>query len=154
MGRVIRLVVLVIVAYFAITQGLPWVRDRVEGVTEDKIEGRADPSLEPAGYCVHLAHQAGAFVTRELREVAPPPAEHLNWIDAADDIEQRIGEAEKACSCPSDACTAATEALGEIRGLVAEANRLVQGDSRVLPNFSERQEMIDVLLERARVLSR
>lgn len=151
MARVAQLLFLAIVAFFVITEGVPRIRQWVEGVSPEKVKGRADPSLDPSGYCVHLAHQAGASVARELRSVAPPPADVSGWWDAGDEIESRVRTAETACSCASDACTAASRALGEIRALVEEANRLLQGETGVVPNFARRLDEIDVLLERARV---
>jgi hypothetical protein len=152
--KLVQLVLLVAVAYFGITRGLPWVRNWVDSVTQEKIEGRTDPSLDATGYCVHLAHQAGAFVSRELRDLSPPPADSTRWVDAADEIEERVRSAENACSCPSDACEVATQALLQIRDLVAEANRILLGDTGLAPNFARRQEEIDALLEQARVHSR
>lgn len=154
MRRIIQAVLLLLVAYFGITRGIPWVRSWVDSVTQEKIEGRTDPSLDPSGYCVHLATQASALVTRQLRDLAPPPADASSWTDAGDEIESRIRTAEDACTCPGDACEVAMEALAGIRGLVAEANRVLLGEFGVAPNFARRQEEIDVLLEQARVLSR
>jgi hypothetical protein len=154
MARVAQLLFLAIVAFFVITEGVPWIRQWVEGVSPEKLEGRADPSLDPSGYCVHLAHQAGAFVARELRSVAPPPADVSSWWDAGDEMESRVRTAETACSCAGDACKVASRALGEIRTLVEEANRLLHGEPGVVPNFARRQEEIDVLLEQARIETR
>jgi hypothetical protein len=150
-ARVVKLLVVVVVLYFGVTQGLPWIRQRVEGVTQDKVEGRPDPSLDADDYCVRLAHQASAFVGQELRVLAPPPAENSGWVNAADDIERYVREAENACSCPEDACEVAGEALSQIRSLVADANDVLHGDTALVLDFARRQEEIDALLEQARV---
>ncbi len=54
MSRIIRWLVLALLLFFGITEGLPWIRARVEGITEDKVRGRSGDVSDEAVTCVRL----------------------------------------------------------------------------------------------------
>jgi hypothetical protein len=154
MARIVRWLVVALLLFFGITEGLPWIRGWVEGITEDKVTGRPTGVIDDASMCVHLAHRVSAFAGQEIGRVTTPPTDSPAWVEATYEIRDRIGDADRACTCPSSACDKARQALAELRGLVDDVDRLIGGDARLVGTLARRQEQIDVLLEQARALSR
>ena len=154
MGRIVRWLVIALLLFFGVTEGLPWIRARVEGITESKVTGRPVDVADDAAMCVHLAHRASAFAVQEVGRVTTPSRDSAAWVEASYEVRDRISEAERACSCPSAACDKARQAMTELVDLVNDIDRLIGGDARFAGTLARRQEQINVLLEQARVLSR
>lgn len=152
MIRILKLAALALVLLVFVTEVLPWIRDRVEGVTEEKIVGRPDPmTLGDETVCVHLATEASTLVGDSILYVKPPPADSSDWVEASYEIQRRITEADDRCTCPGDACLTGREALGEIQALVDDIDRMISGESSVAMSLANRQDRIVALLEKARV---
>lgn len=154
MIRIIQLLALAFLLFLLVTEGIPWIRDRVEGITPDKFSGRQLPDDGgDATLCVRLAHEANTYVSEQAVAASQPPGDRGLWMGSLGRIENRIYEAERVCTCPGDACDTAREALVEISELVADIDRLIGGDPRGAGELARRQEGINALLEQARVLA-
>ena len=153
MIRVIQLLVVLFLLFLLVTQGVPWIRDRVEGITPEKL-GRRLPESGDSASCIHLAHDVSALVSEQAVAASQPPGDRSRWIGSLGRIENQIYEAERACTCATDACDIARQALVEISDLVADIDRLIGGDARGAGELARRQEGINALLEQARALAR
>ncbi len=153
MIRLIQLLALAFLLFLLVTQGVPWIRDRVEGITPEKL-GRRLPEGGDAASCVQLAQDVSSFVSEQAVAASQPPGDRGRWIGSLGRIENRIYEAERACTCSTDACDIARQALVEISELVAEVDRLIGGDARGAGELARRQEGINALLEQARAQAR
>jgi len=154
MMRLIRWLAVLVVVYFGVTEFLPWMRQRVEGVTQEKIVGKTAADDAGAASCVRLALQASDLVVDESRNAVPPPADSSGWVEAGPSIQRQIAQAEDACTCDAAACRTALEALGEVSALVRDLDLLIAGQERFTGSLAHRQERIGELLERARLLVR
>ncbi|MDH3211666.1 MAG: hypothetical protein OEM05_04190 [Myxococcales bacterium] len=154
MIRVIQLLFLALLLFFVLTEGIPYIRDRVEGITPAKVSGREIEGSSESATCVRLAHQVNAYVNQQVVAASEPPGDPGLWGDSLGRIENELSEAEQACSCPTQACDTARRALREISALTANVDRLFGGDGSVAGALARRQESINALLEQARVLAR
>lgn len=155
MIRIIQLLALAFLLFLLITEGIPWIRDRVEGITPDKFSGRQLPGdAGDSALCVRLAHDVNTFVSDQAVAASQPAGDRTMWMGSLGRIENRIYEAERACTCAGDACDTARDALVELSELVSDIDRLIGGDPRGAGELARRQEGINALLEQARVLGR
>jgi hypothetical protein len=154
MMRLIRWLAVLVVVYFGVTEFLPWIRHRVEGVSQEKIVGKAPAADAGAVACVRLALEASDLVVDESRNAVPPPGDSTGWVEAGPSIQRQIAQAEDACTCDAPACRTALEALREVSAQVQDLDLLIAGQERFAGALAHRQERIGELLEQARVLVR
>jgi hypothetical protein len=154
MMRLARWLAVLVVLYFGATELLPRIRNRVEGISRDKIVGQRATVDADAGACVRRAFEVNDLVVDESRNAVPPPGDSTGWVDAAPTIQQRIAEAEDACTCDTPGCGTAREALRQISATVEDLDLLIDGQERFSGHLAQRQERIVELLERARVEAR
>ena len=114
--------------------------------------GRSGSSVG-VGRCVTTVENASESFARGLRNYSKPPIDMDSWDLFMEELKGQIFDAETECSCPRDSCQRASEALGELNGLIADFDNSLRGDSMPL-NPARRQETIDRLLKRARELDR
>lgn len=145
---IVKLLLVLIVGFFAITQGWPWLRDRLGGGSESVPAGN-----EEAGRCVARAEAASQALADAIIRFQQPPADLEAWDSARSGAEDRISSAEEACACPAESCKRAETALSEIRDLAASADDMLRGGSG-FSNLATRQERIDELINGARNLAR
>jgi len=155
MMRILRFVAIAFILFIGLTEVIPWIRNRVEGISQQKIVGRPDPLLDgEASTCVHLAVQASLRVGDEIHGAKPPPGDSSGWTAVSDEISNQINEAEDACTCSEAGCSSARQAMGELSSLVSDINLMIGGQAAGAVSLANRQERIDVLLNRARVEAR
>ncbi|MCZ6506437.1 MAG: hypothetical protein O7A04_00095 [Acidobacteria bacterium] len=140
--------------FFLLTEGIPWVRQYVEGITREKIAGRPSAMADDSTNCVHQVNQANAYLGQQLGHIWPPPGDASAWRDSTREIQNRISEAARTCACSTDACRIGREALDRIRSLVGDIDLLVGGDGRFAGTLARQQEEINALIDQAGALSR
>ena len=154
MMKILRWVAFAFLIFVLLTEVIPRIRDRVEGVSQDKIVGRPDPMAGDATACVRLAELASALVGDEVHGAKPPPGDSSGWAEASDVIHQRITEAEDVCTCPEPGCDTARDAMQELGALVNDIDQMIAGAGTGALSLTNRQERINELLEQARVEAR
>lgn len=157
MVGLVKVLVILVVAYFAVTEGWPWLRDELGLVPKGSAEDAGD-SVDAGGAgggrCVALATQASESLGAEIRRFRQPPYDLDAWSAALAGVEDRTAAAETACSCAEESCQTATAALSELRELVNAVDGVIRGEATSFRNPARAQERIDDLLNRARDLAR
>lgn len=146
LNKLITAAILLGIGYFIVSQAGPWLGQQAGGSSQsDTIEDDGG-----ASYCVDLAFAANDRLGDSLRRFAHPPVDLDQWSDSMWEIEGAINEATSSCTCPSDACSTANQALGEMRDQVSTFDSLVRGTAAGYANPATRQERILDLLNEAR----
>ncbi len=152
MGGFIKLIVIGILGYFVVTQGLPMIKEKFG----DRPRGAMTESASEAGLsaCIGAAEQANSTLSGQIRQFSRPPIDSQAWGFAFTEISRDIGAAEIQCgSCFSESCAAAGSAVAEMRAMALQFDGMASGNSRGFSNPASRQERIDGLLQQARSLS-
>ena len=144
-GKLISLAVLAAVAYFAVTEVLPWVQNEFGGG-----QGRPELVEDESAYCVDSAAAANDDMTRTVRSYSTPPVDLDSWSVAVSEIESSIRRAQAACSCPTTSCSKASQAITEIQGQLWSLDNLIRASSTGFSNPARQQERIQSLLNEAR----
>ena len=150
MERIIKLVIVVVILYFAYTEFLPWVKKELGMGTSSSIT----ESTEGGGACVALAADASLALGVGIRPFVQPPINVNAWETTNLRIESRISEAESACFCFEPSCDKANEALSVLRNLLSELDGGFRGDSPMPLNGARDQTRADALLSEAEDLAR
>jgi len=150
MVKILRWLVLALLLYLGLTEGIPWVREQIGGVTRDSLRGRDLPSNEGPLRCVHLAEDASASIGVQVRYLAATPGDPVAWEQASVPINNLIRDAEFACACPGAACENARQALAGMDELVRSLDGIMGGRATTGLDLARQQEEINTLLGRAR----
>lgn len=146
LARLLTLIVIIGVGYVLLTQGLPWLQTRLGGQpAESGIAG--DPASER---CVETATRASDTLSGQVVRFSSPPVDSAEWSTASWEIENAVQEAELACTCFTEACQKASEALDAMRQLYTQFDDMVSGTPSGWGNPAHDQERIFQLLDEAR----
>ncbi len=151
MVRAIKVLVALAVLYFLVAEGIPYIRNRVEGISEDKILGSPRRLAGPAGECVRLMDDADRFISRELIKF-DPPYDLEEWTASYGEIDGVLAVTRVACQCDDPACDAGQEAVAEMEGLVLWVDSMLQEGRDLAGRISNRQERVEEKMQRAHVL--
>jgi hypothetical protein len=156
---ILKVLALLVLAYFAVTEGWPWLRDQFglggsRSVASEEGDAGGGEGEEGGGRCVALATRASEALGAEIRNFRQPPYDLDAWGAAVAGLEDRAAAAETACGCPAESCETATAALVELRELVAAVDGVIRGEATSFRNPARSQDRIDDLLDRARDLAR
>ena len=152
MVRVARMLVIVLLLYFALTEGVPWVRKYVGDITKDSLTGRELPDNDGPRLCVFLAEDASEAIGVQIRHITPSATAPEVWDETSLTLNGFIRDAESSCSCADPACGAARRALSEMEALVSTFDGLVRGKQTGTMNLARHQENIQLALGQARGL--
>ncbi|MFQ5348936.1 MAG: hypothetical protein ACE5EG_00680 [Thermoanaerobaculia bacterium] len=144
MSRLLGLAILVLLIYFALTQGLPWLK------TAMGSGGGGSAGDGPSADCVASAAAASDTVADEVIPNARPPVDAGVWGTVLVRAAGSLAAAENACACPTTACATATEAIYELRSLYDELDDMARGNPAGFGNPARRMERVYDLLNRAR----
>ena len=155
LAGLLKALALVVVVYFAVTEGWPWLRDQLDRKPTPPTAAGDDAATSsgPGSRCVDLALEASNDWADQLRRFRQPPYDLDAWGAALAATEERIATADAACACPLESCSAAAAALGELRGLLSAVDSVVRGEPSAFRNPAREQERIDDLLGQARDLA-
>jgi hypothetical protein len=145
-ARLVTLIAIIGIAYVLLTQGLPWFQTRL-GTEPAGSDSAGDPASER---CVATATRASDTLSGEVVRFSSPPVDPAEWSAASWDIDNAIQEAELACTCFTEACQKAAEALDAMRQLYTQFNDMVRGTPTGWGNPAHDQERIYQLLDDAR----
>lgn len=148
MARIVQLVVILVLVYFAVTVGWPWLHRHLDRLGADGATAAAGAS--PAAHCVDLASRANDTFGRGITRFANPPYDSADWMRFGGEVQNRMREAEAACVCADDACRDAGQAMSELGNLVQQMDGMVRGSADTVVNPAFTQERIDDLLNQAR----
>lgn len=146
LNRLFTMAVVLVVAYLILTQAGPYLRDQFGG-SPASLEPSSDSAADS---CVDRALQANRRLIEAARSYGQPPVDVDGWSDAVWEIESEIQTAHSTCTCPADACQAATSALDEMGSLLSNLDGMVRGDSPGFTNPGNQQERINRFLDQAR----
>ena len=155
LAGLLKVLALVVVVYFAATEGWPWLRDQLDRKPSPPAAAEDDVATSSGrgSRCVDRALEASTNWADQLRRFRQPPYDLDAWGAALGATDDRIATADAACACPLESCTAATAALGELRGLLSSVDSVVRGEPSAFRNPARDQERIDDLLGQARDLA-
>ena len=88
-----------------------------------------------------------------MRQFSLPPVDRDLWGSMLLRVGGDLSSADAACSCPSDACSKASGALYDLRGLVNDLDSFVRSAGNPVLDAPSRLERINRLLASARVAS-
>jgi len=148
LGRLLAIAILAVVVYYALTQGLPWLKTAMGSGA-----GGSDEDSE-SSYCVAQANAASDAITDELIPNARPPVDSGVWGTALVRVGGALAAAENACSCPTAACAKGSDAVYELRTMFDEFDDIARGNPMGIGNPARRQERVYELLNEARALAR
>ena len=149
LGRLLTLAILVVVGYYVVTQGLPWL----ETAMGSGGAGSAAEDSESA-LCIAQADAASDAVADELVPNARPPVDSGVWGTALVRVAGALAAAENACSCPTAACAKGLDAVYELRTMFDELDDIARGNPTGIGNPARRQERVYALLDEARAAAR
>ena len=148
MSRLLGLAIIVVIIYFALTQGMPWLKTAMGS----GAGGSAEDS--ESSYCVAEANAASDAISDELIPNARPPVDAGVWGTALVRVAGALAAAENACSCPTAACAKGSDAVYELRAMFDEFDDIARGNPMGIGNPARRQERVYELLNEARALAR
>lgn len=152
----IQFLAAVVVIWFAITEGWPWLRAKLDGESgasaSSAAGGDGAAASSEAGRCLDAAEAASETVAGTLRAFRSPPYDQAAWGSASLEIASALGRADTACLCGHPACPEAGAAVAALRELHSMADGMVQG--RGGGNIAVLRERSDEHLDRARDLWR
>lgn len=148
MDRIIKLVVVLVVVYFAYSVGLPWIKGLL-GSSPAGLRGNASEEA----LCVGAAERAvDAFGDRLGRFL--PPIDADAWEESVSRSRTEISEAERGCGCGHEACREASRALSDLENMVTEYDDSVQAGRGLPANGARRLESLYNTLDRAKTLAK
>lgn len=145
-NRLIKWIVIIVLALVAWKYGIPWAKQQLKGHTSSVTS--SDNS------CVTAAQRASNAWGSELHRFANPPYDIAAWSSFRGDVEKNISSAESECSGPSQSCEEARTAMSELRNLVGELDTAIRNGSPPPDDAVQRQEAIDSKIEAAAELTR
>ncbi len=148
-GRIVKLAVAVVILFVAWKYVLPRVKQQHGG---GATQATAIPSSS-GGSCVQSALQASETWGSGLRQFVNPPYDVNAWTSLQSSVTMRITAAESDCSCASDSCGKARDAMRDLRALVNDFDSTVRNGSDP-SEFVQRQEAIDNRINEAADLAR
>lgn len=147
-GRLVKLLVLAGLLYFAWTEGWPWLQGELEslGATRSDVSSMQSE----AGRCVAGAEAARRAFGEGFRGATTRRGDHSEWLRFSGRIQSRIRDARSACRCPEDACELADGAMRELERNLHELDGMIRGSVDRFSNPAARLEEVDQLLAEAR----
>lgn len=136
-------------AYFAWTEGWPWLQAELDRLGEGSRSVAAAGSDE-ASRCVTLATDASRSFAGGLGRFIDPPVDTGAWMRFAGQVQARRRQASDACGCSDEACAPAREAMTQLESLLQDLDGVVRGSTDAFFNPATRQQRIDELLDQAR----
>lgn len=152
LGRLLAVAILVVVAYYLLTTGMPWLKTAMGSGGAGSAGDSAADSQSAA--CVAEASAASETVADELIPNARPPVDSTVWGTALVRGGRALAAAENACACPTAACGKGTDAVHELRTLFDELDELARGNPMGFGNPARRMERVYDLLDQARAMAR
>lgn len=145
-GRILRIIVVIAIAYVAWKYVLPWVKQQGDRGAETTAASAGDS-------CVQSAENAAETWGSGLRQFVNPPYDLNAWSSFRGNVESEINAADADCDCAAESCGKARAAMRDLRSLVSDLDSTIRSGSDA-SDFVQRQERIDNALSEAAELAR
>ena len=151
MSRIVRLVVLVVLAFVAYDYGWPWLQGVLadQGGESRSLEGGMSDDGGEVENCLELATAANDEFASRVGQFIGRQGDTGDWMQFAGGVQNRIGSAQSACGCIGEGCVLASRAMSELETLVQEVDGAVRGATEGAANAANRQEKVYDLLNQA-----
>ena len=144
-NRLIKWVIVIVLAVAAWKYALPWAKKQMQG---HSAPAAADNS------CVTAAQLASETWGGGLHRFVNPPYDLAEWGHFRGDVEAKIAAANAACRDSSQSSDTARDAMRELQSLVASLDSAITSGSPPPGDAVQRQEAIDTKIEAAAELAR
>jgi len=152
LSKLVSFAVVLALIYFALTRGLPMIREQL-APTASSYEATGDDVSDPAGPCIESVARANDSLSQLVRRFRSGPVDADEWSAASWDVEAGIRDAEMTCTCLSEACRKASQAAGELRTMYSQFDSMARGTATGYGNPARNQERVFELLDEARSLA-
>ena len=152
LSKLVSFAVVMAIIYFALTRGLPWIREQI-APTARSYQATDGDTTDPAWSCIESVAQANDSLGQLVRRFSTGPTDVDEWSTASWDVEAEIRDAEMTCSCPAEACSKAAEAASELRTMFSQFDATARGTATTYSNPARNQERVFNLLDEARSLA-
>ena len=152
LSKLVSFAIVMALVYFALTRGLPWIREQIAPTSRSYKATNGDTS-DPAGPCIEGVARAKDSLGQLVRKFGAGPIDADEWSSAGWDVEAEIRDAEMTCSCLSEACRKAAQAAGELRAMYSQFDATARGTATGYSNPARNQERVFDLLDEARSLA-
>lgn len=154
MAKIVRLVILLVVAFVAYDYGWPWLqaelarKGKIKTTIISDFDG--DDVMDSGVHrCLVLATDANQSFGAGIGKFIGEQPNRGDWMGFAGRVQQQTAVAASACDCLGEGCAIASEAMTELESLIHETDGLVRGSSETFSNPANRQEKIYDLLAQA-----
>ncbi|SRR5258708_1265068 len=153
MKNLIILIIAAIAIFFLWTKVLkPWL-DKPADITGTSA-ATSGAAAAGGSSCPELAAKASEVWGSGIGAFANPPVDIASWDAFHSRVDSAIGAADSSCTCSSDSCVKAREAVGNLRTLVSGFDTALRAGSSPPSDAVQQQEHIDQLIDQARELVR
>ncbi|MEO8215939.1 MAG: hypothetical protein ABI718_02540 [Acidobacteriota bacterium] len=142
-----KTVALVVIVLFAWKKGLPWFHENFRPTDEHSSIGDSGRS---GSLCVDRATNASNELGSGVGRFVNPPYDIAAWDTFRIRVDTRTTDAEAACSCSSDSCNRAQEAMGNLRTLTQQLDAAIRNGTAPPGDIVHTQDTIDQGIEAAR----
>src|SRR5688572_9112362 len=118
-GRAVKWIVILGIVYFALTVGLPWIKN----------QGSSSSTGSTDNNCVRSADQASNTWGGGLARFVNPPYDTMAWGSFRGSVESKMRSAEVACDCSENTCEKARAAMSELRNVVTDVDNAIRSGS-------------------------
>ncbi len=146
-NRLIKWVLIVVMAILAWKYALPWAKRQMAGRS-------TVPAVASDSSCVTAAQHASEAWGSGLHRFINPPYDLAAWSSFRADVDSRIAAAESECRTSAQSCDAARAAMSDLRTLTSDLDTAIRNGSPPPDDAVQRQEAIDNKIETAAELAR
>jgi hypothetical protein len=152
-SRVLKIALVAVAVYILWQKVLsPWMHKPVDITGTSAAQSQA--VAMGASSCPELAAKASETWGGGLARFANPPYDTNEWSEFHDKVTTAVGLAEATCTCGSESCLKAREAVSNLRSLLNAFDTAVRNGSAPPDDAVQQQEKIDQAIEQARQLVR
>jgi len=148
MSKIVKLVIIVAILYFAWTKGLPKLKSMGGSGAATSATGNSSTS------CPDFAAKASEAWGSGLSRFVNPPYDVGAWQSFRSSVQSRIDEAKDSCRCSEPACAKTLEAMTSLESLIGSVDGAIRGGGPMPQDAPQQQEQIDQTIDAARELAR
>jgi hypothetical protein len=151
LSRIVKWLVLLVVIFAIWKYVLPWARNEAGSFGKSHNASTGGGGNSP---CISAADNASSAWGGGLNRFINPPVDMDAWSSFKSDVDSKIMDAQRACSCAEESCTKVKAAMADLRGLVYDMDNAVRAGGSPGQDIVQRQEQIDNQIDAARELVR
>jgi hypothetical protein len=147
MDRILKLVILVVVLFFA------WKYLSPKFLKKETTPAGADGTFVNSS-CISAADKASSAWGSGVGRFVNPPYDMDAWSIFRSDVDSKIANAQGQCACVAESCHKIQSALHDLSSLASDLDSALRSGSPPPSDIVQRQEAIDHQLDEARDLIR